>query len=283
MKKVIGIILAIAMIVSCVAVFAACNKTDTITVFTNAFFAPFEYYDGTEIVGVDVEIMAKVGEKMNKKVVIEDKDFSVLIDSVSEGKLCDCAAAGITITDARKEKVAFSVPYYTSVQYVIYKIGDFTPATSTDGKELSCILWEDLAGKQIGVQLDTTGDIYVGIEIDGEDDYVGELQGKGATKTALDTAQLAYEQLKAGQIDVVVVDELPAKYLIKNDTATYACAALYYDLETATSEEYAIAVNKNQTELLAAINEVLNEMLQDVDANGNNAVIRLVAKHFGIN
>ena len=292
MKKIIGIILALAVIVSCVAVFAAC-KQDSIVVYTNAFFAPFEYYDGTDIVGVDVEIMAKVGEKMNKKVVIEDKDFGILIDTVSEGKLCDCAAAGITITDARKQKVAFSIPYYTSIQYVIYKVGDFTPATSADGTNTSCIYWSDLAGKKIGVQLDTTGDIYVGLEINGDhpipednyvpdEEYTGELEGKGAVKTAFDTAQLAYEQLKAAQIDVVVVDELPAKYLVKNDSG-YACAALYYDAETATSEQYAIAVNKDQTELLDAINAVLKEMLEDVDDEGNNGVIRLVAKHFGMN
>ena len=115
--------------------FTACDKKggdDTIVCYTNAFFAPFEYYggaSGTEIVGVDIDIMNKVGEKLGKKVVYENKDFATLIDYVQEGKLCDCAAAGFTITDSRKEKVNFSVEYYTSVQYVIVKKGTLTTNT----------------------------------------------------------------------------------------------------------------------------------------------------------
>jgi polar amino acid transport system substrate-binding protein len=285
MKKIIITILAVVLAVSCVCCFTACNKNEgEIVVYTNAFFAPFEYYDGTEIVGVDIDIMNKVGKNMGKTVKFEDKDFSVLIDAVSEGKLCDCAAAGITITDERKEKVNFSTPYYTSMQYVIYKNGTFSTVTATDGT--TCVYWNALGGKKIGVQLDTTGDIYVGIEIDGDKDYVGAIQNTNAVKTQYESAQLAYESLKAGTIDVVVVDELPAEYLIKNDKADYSCMPLYYDGgdgdDAATSEQYAIAVNKDQTELLDAINSVLDGMLADVDENGNNAIQLLVMKHFGV-
>lgn len=279
MKKIITLLVTAIMSVMCVLGLTACAD-DSIVVHTNAFFAPFEYYQGTEIVGVDVEIMAKVGEKMNKKIVIEDKDFSTLIDSTAEGKLCDCAAAGITITDERAAKVDFSIPYYTSVQYAIFKKGAIAIEKNTANEEV--VMWSALAGKKIGVQLDTTGHIYVGLEIEGEEEYVGAIQDTNAECTPYDTAQLAFDSLKTGNtIDVVVVDKLPAQYLIKNDTADYVALPLYYDAETATSEDYAIAVNKNKTELLAAINEVLQELLDDVDANGNNGVERLVMKHFG--
>lgn len=281
MKKLLTLLLAI---VSCVCCFSltACGGNDEIICYTNAFFAPFEYYEGTNIVGVDVDIMAKVGEKMGKTVKIEDKDFSVLIDTTAEGKLCDCAAAGITITDARKEKVNFSIPYYTSVQYAVFKKGDFT--TSKNASNEDVLFWSDLAGKNIGCQLDTTGNIYVNLEIEGDGpEYPGELNGTNAVCTPLDTAQLAYESLKAGNsIDVLVVDELPAKYLVKNDTANYVAVPLYYDAQTATEEQYAIAVNKNQTELLTAINEVLTELLNDVNAEGKNGVEVLVMQHFNI-
>lgn len=290
MKKILAAILTVATVITCAFAFTACDKKggdDTIVCYTNAFFAPFEYYggaSGTEIVGVDIDIMNKVGEKLGKKVVYENKDFATLIDYVQEGKLCDCAAAGFTITDSRKEKVNFSVEYYTSVQYVIVKKGTLTTNTTSDGKQ--CLFWSQLAGKKIGVQLDTTGNIYVAGEISGWDAENptakdGQLVGTGAECVALDDAQLAFANLKSGQIDCVVVDELPAKYLIKN-SSDYEAYPLYYDADTATEEKYGIAVNKNNTQLLEAINSVLNELLSTVNEAGENGIEQLVKKHFGI-
>lgn len=290
MKKILAALLTVATVITCAFAFTACDKKggdDTIVCYTNAFFAPFEYYggaSGTEIVGVDIDIMNKVGEKLGKKVVYENKDFATLIDYVQEGKLCDCAAAGFTITDSRKEKVNFSVEYYTSVQYVIVKKGTLTTNTTSDGKQ--CLFWSQLAGKKIGVQLDTTGNIYVAGEISGWDAENptaedGQLVGTGAECVALDDAQLAFENLKSGKIDCVVVDELPAKYLIKN-SSDYEAYPLYYDADTATEEKYGIAVNKNNTQLLEAINSVLNELLSTVNEAGENGIEQLVKKHFGI-
>lgn len=290
MKKILAALLTVATVIACAFAFTACDKKggdDTIVCYTNAFFAPFEYYggaSGTEIVGVDIDIMNKVGEKLGKKVVYENKDFATLIDYVQEGKLCDCAAAGFTITDSRKEKVNFSVEYYTSVQYVIVKKGTLTTNTTSDGKQ--CLFWSQLAGKKIGVQLDTTGNIYVAGEISGWDAENptaedGQLVGTGAECVALDDAQLAFANLKSGKIDCVVVDELPAKYLIKN-SSDYEAYPLYYDADTATEEKYGIAVNKNNTQLLEAINSVLNELLSTVNEAGENGIEQLVKKHFGI-
>lgn len=290
MKKILAALLTVATVITCAFAFTACDKKggdDTIVCYTNAFFAPFEYYggaSGTEIVGVDIDIMNKVGEKLGKKVVYENKDFATLIDYVQEGKLCDCAAAGFTITDSRKEKVNFSVEYYTSVQYVIVKKGTLTTNTTSDGKQ--CLFWSQLAGKKIGVQLDTTGNIYVAGEISGWDAENptaedGQLVGTGAECVALDDAQLAFANLKSGKIDCVVVDELPAKYLIKNSPG-YEAYPLYYDEDKATEEKYGIAVNKNNTQLLEAINSVLNELLSTVNEAGENGIEQLVKKHFGI-
>lgn len=290
MKKILAALLTVATVITCAFAFTACDKKggdDTIVCYTNAFFAPFEYYggaSGTEIVGVDIDIMNKVGEKLGKKVVYENKDFATLIDYVQEGKLCDCAAAGFTITDSRKEKVNFSVEYYTSVQYVIVKKGTLTTNTTSDDKQ--CLFWSQLAGKKIGVQLDTTGNIYVAGEISGWDaenptKEDGQLVGTGAECVALDDAQLAFANLKSGKIDCVVVDELPAKYLIKN-SSDYEAYPLYYDADTATEEKYGIAVNKNNTQLLEAINSVLNELLSTVNEAGENGIEQLVKKHFGI-
>lgn len=247
-----------------------------ISVYTNAYFAPFEYYDGTDITGVDVDIMNKVGEKLGREVTYTNVEFATIIDTVSSGKLADVGAAGITITPSRQERVDFSDPYFTSVQYVIYPTGEMAP-DGTDG-DVDYILWDSLAGKKIGVQTDTTGDIYVNGEITGED-FDGLLKDTGASETRYDNAQLAVDAMGAGQVDVVVVDYLPASYIVEKNSG-YACAALYYpggegEQPSPTEEQYAICVTKGQDELLSAINEVLAELGED----GINA---LVMEHMGL-
>ena len=102
MKKILSVMLAVLMLVAPLAL-GSCGASNKIIVQTNAYFAPFEYLDGGNVVGVDVEIMNKVGEKLGKTVEFKNVEFSVIIDNVSTGKVCDAGAAGITITDARKE------------------------------------------------------------------------------------------------------------------------------------------------------------------------------------
>ncbi|MBQ1222902.1 MAG: amino acid ABC transporter substrate-binding protein, partial [Oscillospiraceae bacterium] len=236
--------------------------------------------------GVDVDIMNKVGEKMGREVVFNNVEFKTIIDNVASGKLCDCGAAGITITEARLEKVDFSKPYFTSVQYVIFADGALSIADQ-DG-EIDYVVWEQLAGKKIGVQQDTTGDIYVSDEIaanenDPDYDWTGVLNETGAEVVRFSNGQIAVDAMKANQVDVVVLDYLPASYIVsKNDGLE--CAALYYTGDEAdypTEEQYAIAVTKGNDELLNAINEVLDEMLVE-DENGETAVSKLVMKHYGL-
>ena len=279
MKKIIAFALCALMMASCLLMSGCSN--DTIIVQTNAYFAPFEYMDGGQIVGVDVEIMNLVGEKLGKKVEFQNVEFSVIIDNVSKGKICDAGAAGITVTEGRKEKVDFSNTYFTSVQYVIYKTGTMT-VDNTDG-DVSYILWDSLAGKKIGVQRDTTGDIYVDGEINGQEDndygYDGVLYGSGATLTKYDNAQVAADAIKANAIDVVVVDKLPASFIVDKST-DFECAALYYkggegEADVPTEESYAICVTKGNQELLDAINAVLAEL-------GEEGIEKLVKKHMGI-
>ena len=268
MKKFLNAIITGVLALGSVFSFGACNS-NTIYVDTNAFFAPFEYFVGDEIKGVDVDIMNLVGEKLGKKVKFEHTDFDIIIDNVSSGRKYDCGAAGITITEERADKVAFSNPYYTSVQYVIYNESEttFEARTATDGTP--CVFWSDLMNLKIGVQRDTTGDLYTNDEIS-----KGELKDTTGSCTPYDSAQLAVDAITANQIDVVIVDELPAQYICNNNQ-NYVCKALYYDANTATEEEYAICVTKGNQELLDAINAVLAEL-------GEAGVNALVSTHLGL-
>ncbi len=284
MKKIIALVLACVML-GCIL--ASCGKDDII-VQTNAFFAPFEYYDGTEIKGVDVEIMGMVGEKLGKKVVFNNVEFAAIIDNVKDGKVCDAGAAGITITDERKEKVDFSIPYYTSVQYVIFKADDATIATRGTGDD-AYIVWEALAGKKLGTQTDTTGWIYTDGEINATADndygYDGVLYGTNTELKNFDTAQLAADSITANQIDAVIIDELPAKYIVSKNSQ-FKCLPLYYSGTTEAEdapveEQYAICVTKGNDELLKAINEVLEELLVK-DSDGKTEIEKMVMKHMGL-
>ena len=287
MKKIISLVLALVMLVGCAAAFSSCGKGD-IVVQTNAYFAPFEYYEGTEIVGVDVEIMKRVGEKLGKDIVWNDGDFGIIIDTVKEGTLADCGAAGLTITNERKEKVDFSNPYYTSIQYVILPADSDIATKTVDG--VTYIVWEALAGKTIATQTDTTGWIYTDGEINATADndygYDGVLYGTDTKHEAMDSANVAADALGI-TIDAIIVDELPAKYIVANNTKGFTCYPLYYsgaegEADSPVEEQYAIAVTKGNTELLDAINEVLAELLVK-DADGKTQIEKMVMTHMGMN
>ena len=282
MKKIISLLLVVTMLVGVCCLSTGCGSDDEIIVQTNAYFAPFEYYVGDEIKGVDVDIMNKVGEKMEKNVTFKNVDFGVIIDNVSAGEVCDVGAAGLTITDERKEKVDFSIPYYTSVQYVIFPAN--SDIATKSGKDGDYIVWEALKGKKIGTQTDTTGWIYVNGEITGED-FDGLLKDSGAELKNFDNAQLAADAIGGKKVDVVVIDELPAQY-ITGKNKNLKCLPLYYagatDAEDAPVEEqYAICVTKGNDDLLKAINEVLEEMLKK-GTDGKSEIDKLVMKHMGL-
>lgn len=260
---------------------SACGGNDTLVVYTEAGFAPFEYLSDGQIVGVDVDIMNRVGEKLGRDVVFENANFDIIIDTVAEGRLTNVGAAGLSITDERKEKVDFSVPYYTASLYVIYEVGgEGAPVISQSGANGDVIYWDSLAGMNIGVQGGTTADLFLSDEIDG-----GVLQGSGAQKTSFTSLSVAVNDI-GNNINAVIIDELPAQTLVANNEGL-ACLPLYYKGATVAEDEaavdqYAIAVTKGQTEILDAINQVLNELMDDVDADGNNGIDRLVMQHLDL-
>ena len=273
MKKLLTLSLAAATLAASAFGLSACSGADTLVVYTEAGFAPFEY----------VDIMNKVGETLGKEVVFENVAFDTIVDAVSQGKLANVGAAGISVTPEREEKVDFSVPYYTASLYVIYKTdGTMAPEVSESTAENgSVIYWDSLAGMNIGVQNGTTADLFLGDEIaEG-----GTIYGTGATKTGYSSLSMAVSDIGLST-NVVIIDELPAKALVENNEGV-SCLPLYYKGETAEEDsaavdEYAIAVTKGETEILNAINEVLGELIADVDADGNNGIDRLVMSHLDL-
>ncbi len=273
MKKIIASTLA------AVAAFAslglsACGE-DELVVYTEAGFAPFEYISGGKIVGVDVEIMEMVGEKLGKKVVFENVGFDTIIDAVASGKQCKVGAAGISVNPERQAKVNFSQEYYTANLYVIYETSKKSTFVSQTTDEVEGVYWDSLADKAIAVQNGTTADLFLGDELD----EGGTLDGTNASKVGFDALASAVADIGLNS-DVLIIDELPAKQLIAGKD-NLACAPLYYkggegEADEAAIDVYAIAVNKNEPEILKAINDVLTEL-------GEAGVQALVNKHLGLN
>lgn len=197
---------------------------------TNAEFEPFEYMDGTDIVGIDVDISKKIAEKLGVELQINNTSFDALTAELASGK-CDFVAAGMSKDPTREESVDFSDPYFSATQSIIVlKDSDIKSS-------------EDLAGKTIGVQLGTTGDQYCTENVEGAD------------VQRMNKAVDAVSDLIAGRLDAVVVDNFPAKKLVANNSDKI----MMLD-EALTGEEYCIAVPKGDTELLDLINETLQEM-----------------------
>ena len=250
------------------------EKEADYVVETNVPFAPFEFYENRQIVGVDVDIVNRVAEKMNKTIQIKNVEFDVIIDNVEAGRIADAGAAGLTITPAREAKVNFTIPYYDSVQYVIFA-QDMPPSLRDDH-----VVWEALADSTLGSQIGSTGYLFIEDEIEN-----GVLAGTSTKLKGIDSHQLAADAILAHIIDYAVADELAAKMIVEKNPGL-AALPLYYAGKTReedypVEEAYAIAVNKERGDLLEAFNEVLSEMLTE-DEEGVSEIDRLVLKYMGL-
>lgn len=181
----------------------------TITVYTESGFAPFEFLDGRDIIGVDIAIMSEVAERQGKNIKIEDVSFNAIPLSVKNSSGDAVGAAGLTITDARKEVVDFSAVYYSSTLVIV------------SAKENSYDSMADLKGLKVGVQESTSGDI-ISTKADSKDGYsytvVNENDEEETVVVKADLKEisrykqysLAFMDLKNGSIDAIVMDKLPA-------------------------------------------------------------------------
>ncbi len=264
MKKLIALLLA-AMMVLALAACASNASTDTtapadsaaeteapaeeaadstaasgkLTMATEATFPPYEYYDGDAIVGIDVEVAQAIAAKLGMELEVTDIAFDSIIPGIQTGKY-DMGMAGMTVTDERKEQVNFSDSYATGVQVVIVK--DDSAITSVDD------LFADGADTVVGTQAGTTGFIYATSDI--EDAGLGTVKSFGKTTDAV-------EALKNGQVDCVILDNEPAKALVAANEGLHIL-----DTEYAV-EDYAIAIAKENTDLLGKINTALAELKDD--------------------
>ena len=218
------------------------NKDDeqapagTLKMATNAYFAPYEYYEGETIVGIDAEIAAKVAEKLGMTLEIVDMQFDSILTAVQEGSV-DFGMAGMTVNEDRLKEVDFTISYANGVQAIIVKEG--SAITTADD------LYAEGATYKVGVQLGTTGDTYCTGDF-GDERVVRYANGNEAVLA-----------LASGSVDCVIIDNEPAKNLVAANEGLTILETEY------TNEDYAICVAKGNQELLDKLNTAIDELIAD--------------------
>lgn len=184
------------------------ESKDQLVVATNAAFEPFEYMDGENYLGIDMEIAALLAEELGLELVISNMDFDSVCLSVGQQK-CDIAMAGLTVNEARKEYVTFSDSYYNAAQRLVVLADDTTFDACTDAASVEAILntytLEDETVTKIGVQNGTTGQFYV----QGDEDW--GFAGFGVECVGYKNGSLAVQDMINGNIKYVIIDSAPAK------------------------------------------------------------------------
>ncbi len=210
-----------------------------LTMSTNASFPPYEMVaDDGSFEGIDIEVAGAIAQKLGLELQVDDMGFDACLQAAQTGK-SDIVMAGVTVTEERQAVMDFSNTYANGVQVVIVKEG--SPIQTVD----------DLANaNMIGCQMGTTGYIYCS--------DTPENGGFGEDHvTPYDDGAAAVQALMNGQIDAVVIDNMPAQEYVAANPGLKILDGEF------TNEDYAIGVAKGNTALLDAINGALEELTND--------------------
>ena len=226
-------ILSICLVFILTLILSGCGKNkNEIIMVTEAGFAPYEYYENGEIVGVDVAIAKEIAKELGKKLVVKNVDFDSIVSELKSGK-ADFAAAGMSITEERKKQVDFTIEYVTSNQVVVVK------------KDSSLNDITQLDGKRIAVQLGTVGDSYV------TENY------KNSEINRQKKFLVAAEAVKNNKADCIVMDQIPAQQLVNQNPELKILDGILF------KDSYGMAVKKGNTELLDTMNTVLQRLIDE--------------------
>lgn len=208
---------------------------ETLTVCTSLPYKPFEFKQDGDIVGFDMDIVDKIAEANDLTVELEITGFEgIQSGQALNSGVCDVAAAGMTITDARAEAIDFSDPYFNATQALMTKDPSLDSLESLDGMTL-------------GVMSGTTGEL-----------YAEENAPDGVTLKSYEDLGLQTTAVKTGQVDAIIQDNGPLLDYA-NDNPDVSVTA-----EFDTGESYGLAVKKDgNDELLASINDVLADSKDD--------------------
>lgn len=181
----------------------AANRSSYFVVGTNAYFPPFEHYEGNKLSGIDMQIASIIATELDKTLYIKDMEFDSLIPAVEIGEV-DIAMAGMTVNEERLKTVDFSTGYYTSAQVITVVEGDKTFDGCVTAADVEAVLAQKGKDYKIGTQNGTTGYMYsAGDEGFGYDGF------KNLTTKGFTTGALAMQDLRNGKVNAVILDKQP--------------------------------------------------------------------------
>lgn len=203
----------------------------SLTVCSDIPYPPFEYEENGEYTGFDMDLMREIATGMDLELAVQDVGFDGLQSGVVLGAgQCDIGASAVTITEERQANLAFSDPYYDSLQSVLVP----------EDSDIASI--DDLAGKKVGVQQGTTGATYA------------EENAPEAELVQYPSDAEMYAAIQAGNVDALLQD-LPVNLGHTQDGA-FTIAE-----ELPTDEQYGfIMVKDGSEELVTAVNEQLTAL-----------------------
>ncbi|GAA1680419.1 glutamine ABC transporter permease [Citricoccus zhacaiensis] len=211
---------------------------ETYVIGTDTTFAPFEFRQGGDLVGIDIDLMEAIAEDQGFEVEWRSLGFNAALQALDSNQV-DGVIAGMSITEERQEVYDFSEPYFT---------GTVTLAVN-EGDESEISDWEDLAGKQVVVK---TGSISEEVANERQDEI-------GFEVTALDQTTTLVESVKSGNADALIDDYPVIAYGVQQGSGLVTVG------EQVEAGDYGFAVNQGQNpELL----EKFNTGLQELRASG---------------
>lgn len=244
MKKLIALALAMLMMLSLAAcgekeAEASTPETQTFTMGIDAEYPPFSYMDSTgAYTGFDVEICRAACEKLGWNFEIFSVNWDEKLIQLDAGE-CDCVWSGMTILESMKESgYVISAPYYDNTQVLLVKEGSGFASSA------------DLAGKSVAVQLGTSGESLLNGDL-------AELASTFGDVITCDSFLKCFAELGGGAVDAVFVD-LPVAAAYVAENAGYTILN-----ENLGAEQYGIAFRSGDTNLCAAIEGAVAELVAD--------------------
>ncbi|NLG86148.1 MAG: amino acid ABC transporter substrate-binding protein [Firmicutes bacterium] len=198
-------------------------------------FAPFGFRnDKNELVGFDIDLGEALAKRLGIKIEWQPAEWSGVVMSLKTGKF-DAIWSGMSITPEREAEVNFTTPYIGSAQVIVV----LSDNTEIKGKD-------DLAGKVIGTQLGSTGEV-----------ACKKLQGLKELKT-YDVYTEALNDLKTGRLNAVVTDDITARYYFQQQPGTFKILD-----DILSYEPMGIAIRKEDATLLDVLNKEIQSMIED--------------------
>lgn len=218
-----------------------CNDSNKIVIGVDDDFAPICFHDEHNVlVGFDVDLAKEAAKRMNVEIEFKPIDWDKKRDEITSGNI-DVIWNGLDITEERKEYLIFTKPYMDDRQILLVKKGNDQGIYSE----------EDLAGKIVGTQADSTSDDY----INQNEHLKNSLKGYKTCVKFLDVLEV----LKNDEIDVLICDELIARYEMNKHPGLFEIL----NVRIGSVAEMAVGFHKDNIKLRDRVQKVFDEMIKD--------------------